>query len=294
MGARPRIAIPVFVLLGVACSTGSADQTVGPLALGMTDQTPAYYSDANLTMYEVQKPIALPVRAPTDAEQGALAATPNGTYYPNAPWLKVQDESVEVHYTLSNIDDTDHSVWLLIDPWNEFVRWNPGVTVVSDEQTTPNWGYDLYLTVPAKSRLEGTLTTDDMREIAIKLATVENFLASPAGQTPTSDAGMMDNSLSATGIADNIFIPQNRSNGDNDPLYTSRIPPVIAGLTGFDLGLRYMNSMDGGPVMGGANLAIEITITVQDLNGNRFVKADSTDPQLGPPPTTLSPPGARF
>ena len=33
---------------------------------------------------------------------------------------------------------------------------------------------------------------------------------------------------------------------------------------------------------------------VQDLNGNRFVPQDTTEPEMGMPSKTLSPPAARF
>jgi hypothetical protein len=150
------------------------------------------------------------------------------------------------------------------------------------------------------SRVDGTLTPDDMHEIAIKLASVENLLASPQAMAADADAGaggdgsaapddpnaasMASNAFDATGIANNIMNPQNRSNG-GDPNYTPWIPPVVAGLTGFDLGLRTYEA---------ANVAIEITIDVQDLNGNRFVPVDSTQAQIGVPPVTLSPAAARF
>jgi len=177
------------------------------------------------------------------------------------------------------------------------VRWNPGISIVSDEETVPNYGYDLPFLVPAMSRVDGTITSDDMHEIAIKLASVETLLASPQAMAAASDAGMGDdaaddpnatsmasNAFDATAIANNIMNPQNRSNG-GDPIYTPWIPPVIAGLTGFDLGLRTYEA---------ANVAIEITIDVQDVNGNRFVPANSTQAQIGEPPVTLSPSAARF
>ena len=195
-------------------------------------------------------------------------------------------------------------MWLLVDPWNEFVRWMPGVTVVSDEETQPNFGYDQEFVVPAMSRVSGTLTTDDMQEIAIKLASVENLLASSQVTTILNDAGnVVDggavDGYSPTEISNNIFNPQNRSNS-GDALFTPWIPGVVAGLTGFDLGLRVDGpedqgaSPDGGVPGAGVNVAVEITINVQDLNGNRFVPADSTQAQIGMPPTNLSPPGARF
>ena len=294
VGARPRF-LPfaiAAVLAAAACSQSSNNQTTAPVDLGMTSTMTAYYSDQQVTIYEAQVPVPLPVKAPTASDMSSLGPTPAGTPYPHAPYLNVNDESLEVHYTISNIDSADHVVWMLIDPWNEFVRWNPGVSVVSDEETVPNYGYDLPFLVPALSRVDGTLTPDDMHEIAIKLASVENLLASPQAMA-AADAGgdggvnassMMQNAFNATGIANNIMNPQNRSNG-GDPIYTPWIPPVVAGLTGFDLGVRTYEA---------ANVAIEITIDVQDLNGKRFVPADSTQAQIGMPPVSLSPAAARF
>jgi hypothetical protein len=297
VGARPRgAAVGVLALaLVAACSNGSANQTTPPVDLGMTSSLAPYYSDQQVTLYEVQMPVALPVRAPSAEELNALGPAPANTPYPHAPYLTAADESIEVHYTISNIDDQQHTVWLLIDPWNEFVRWNPGVQVVNDETTVPNYGYDLPFVVPGKSRKVGTITPDDIHEIAIKLASVENLIASPQAQQAMQamQSGMTSTgNLDVTAVANNIFNPLNRSNG-GDPLYVPWIPPVIAGVTGFDLGLRTTAQADDGSGGKAPNVAVEITIDIQDLNGNRFVEAGSKN-ILGPPPKTLSPPAARF
>ncbi len=295
-GWRPRIPdlAPLLALaLASACSNGSGDQVTRPVSVGMTSKVAPYYADGQITLYQVQAPVALPVRKPTDADRAALGAAPKGTPYPHAPFLTVQDESVEVHFVLSNVDTVTHNVWLLIDPWNEFVRWKPGVTVVSDEETIPNNGYDKEYVLGPMSRVEGTITSDDMQEIATKLAAVEKFLASPQGMPPAS-AMMADNSLDPTQVCNNIFDYQNRSNSTPPDLYyTPWIPPVVAGLTGFDLGIR-MESDEGDSGGGAGNVAVEITMDVQDLNGDRFVPQDTTDPEMGMPPKTLSPPSARF
>jgi len=271
------VAATSSTLLG-GCSNGSADQVTRPAAVGMTSQMAPFYTDGNLTLYEAQIPVPLPVRKPAGGE--GQGAPPAGTPYPHAPFLRVEDEAIEVHYTLSNVDDTSHDAWLLIDPWNEFVRWRPGVTVVNADQTIPNFGYDLGFVIPARSRIQGTLTVDDMHEMAIKLAAVEKWLASPQAQPGTQAAGI---AFDATSIANHIFDPQNRSSS-GDPLYTPWIPPVVAGITGFDLGVQTRTP---------ANIAVEITIEVQDLNGHRFVLQESGD-QLGLPADVLSPPSARF
>jgi hypothetical protein len=280
----------MFSLLGVAaaCSSNASDQVTQPLAVGMTNMTPAYYSDGNLTLYEVQIPVELPVRRPTPAERQALGGQPKGTTYPHTPFLLASDESVEVHYVLSNVDTAQHAVWLLVDPWNEFVRYRPGVTVVDEDTTVPNESFEPggpgFLMGP-KSRIEGTITSDDMQELAIRLAAAENFLLSPQTlAAEDADASGGDNSLDPTEIANHIFDQQNYST-TGDPLFAPYIPPIIAGITGFDLGLRTLEP---------ANVAVEITIDVQDLNGNRFVAQDTTAQLMGLPPATLAPPGARY
>jgi hypothetical protein len=294
-GWRPRITAFASLLtlgLAAACSNSGDDQVTKPVSVGMTSTIAPYYADGQITLYQAQTPVALPVRKPTSAD--ALGAAPKGTPYPHAPFLTAQDESVEVHYVLSNVDKVSHNVWLLIDPWNEFVRWKPGVTVVSDEETIPNNGYDKQFVLPAMSRVEGTITSDDIQEIATKLAAVETFLASPQGMPPPATAMATDNSLDPTQVCNNIFDYQNRSNSSPpDLFYTPWIPPVVAGLTGFDLGVRMeVDEDDSGG--GAGNVAVEITMDVQDLSGDRFVPQDTTEAEMGMPSTTLSPPAARF
>lgn len=268
-------------LVLVACASGSADQEVGPNSVGLTSTTAPYYDDGNLTLYEAQVPVPLPVRQPSSAEIKALGPAPAGTPYSRAPFLLASDESVEIQYVIANADSQAQTVWLLIDPWNEFVRYRPGVSVVNDDETVPNLGYDLGFYVPANSKVQGTITPDDVHEIAIKLASTQKVLASSIATS--ADAGA-DNSLSATELANHIFDAQNRSNS-GDPLYTPWIPPVIAGITGFDLGIRTSSP---------ANVAVQIVMDVQDLNGNRFVTEGSSTKQIGIPKTVLSPPSARF
>jgi len=303
-GARPprgwlAISVVAWAALGsaVACSNGSADQVDGPLDVGMNGTVQPSYSDGNITLYDVYTHVELPIRRPTQAEIQGLGAAPKGTPYPHAPYMLAGDESLEVHFVITNLESTAQSVWLLVDPWNEFVRWKPGVTVVSDEETDPNYGYDTEYLVPANSRVEGTLLTDDMQEIATKLASVENYLASSTAMQAEADAG--DNSLDPTEVCNNIFNPQNRSNS-GDLVYSPWIPPVIAGLTGFDIGLRVEDEADsdtgGGPDGGAApTLALEISVDIQDLSGgNRIVAEGSNTPLIGIPTTVLSPPAARF
>jgi hypothetical protein len=263
--------VPIAFLgtIVAACAQGNAN-TDPPVVLGLTATAPPYYSDDELTLYEAQKPVSLDIIKPTAAQEAALGKQ---APYPHAPYLLASDLNIEVHFTISNLDPDDHTVELLLDPWNEFVRWSPGVTIVDDDDTEPNFsGYDNYFVVPAMGRIEGDLSPDDMYNLAANLDTVENVLGNPPANL----------SVGLTQMCNYIFNIQHRSN-DGDPLATPYVPSVIAGLTGFDLGIRTPEP---------ANVAVEIVIDVTDLNGNRVNPPGGTAATLGRPGTVLAPPGA--
>jgi len=93
--------------------------------------------------------------------------------------------------------------------------------------------------------------------------------------------GMDDNANALMNHAMNL---QNRST-QPDPLLQKWIPTTgIPGLTGFDLGIRTTEP---------ANIAIEVTVDITDLNGNRVIaQGDTTNKPIGLPPNTLVPPKA--
>ena len=271
-GARPllRAALSALVFSGVgACANNDANQVTAPVVLGMTQDLAPAYDDGETQMYEVRIPVALPIRKPTDTD---LQGLPKADPYPRGPYLKESDLRLEVRYTLSNLDDQPHDVQLLLDPWNEFVRYKPGI-LVQEENTQPNYsGYMRQFRIDGKSRLTGSLTNDDMTELAVDLDTVENILKNP----PT------DPNANVSGIVNRVFNLQNRSN-DGDPIVTPFIPQVIAGLTGFDLGLRSFDK---------ETMAVEITIDITDLNGNRVIPQGQAGDKIGMPSKVITPPGA--
>src|SRR5438034_6368927 len=52
----------------LACANNDANQVMSPIVLGMTSTIAPFYSDGELTLYQVQTPVALPVRRATDDE----------------------------------------------------------------------------------------------------------------------------------------------------------------------------------------------------------------------------------
>jgi len=254
-----------------ACNNG-ADQVTAPIVLGMTSNVTPIYSSQQLTLYEVQVPVKLPVRKPTSQEEQAL----NGAEapYPHKPFLLSSDYSLEIRFTISNLDTERHAVYLLIDPWNEFVRYHPGVSAFGDEETLPNTsGYQNSFLIDGMSRVEGTITTDDTTALALGLATVMKIASLPVDPMAAYDT---------TTLMDNTFDLQNRPLA-NDPLIAPYIPSVIAGLTGFDLGLRTDTA---------ENVSVEIVVDITDLNGNHLIPQGQSGTTIGIPSKILSPAAA--
>jgi hypothetical protein len=282
-GMRPHV-LPLVSgmwLVAAMVSTGcSGDgQVTHPSVAALNDTMAPYYQAGETTYYEVQVPVTMPMRAPNASEQKQLGPAP--AYLASfgassAPWIKVDDVQTTVRFTLTNLDDAKHSFELLIDPWNPQVMYSPQIEIVSDEQTTPDFsGYDRFYVLDKKERLVGTIAPDDTRELAMDLATVMNI--------QFSDPGDPD----ANGLFNHTFNVQNRSNDPNDLLIAKYVPQPqdVPAMVGFTLGLRSLEQM---------NIAVEVTVDVQDIAGKRVMPSDGTqnaDNQPLPPPTaTLQPP----
>jgi hypothetical protein len=260
----------VSLVLVAGCADQKENQVLQPFVVGMTTNTAAFYSDGQVTLYQVQIPVPLPMRRPGDAEQKVQGPAPP---LPRMPFLKQEDVEITVRFTLANLDDESRTVELLVDPWNEFVRYKPMIQVVSDEETAPDFsGFDKYFVLGPKERFEGVITPDDTKELAVDLATAESLIKAP----PPNEADGVN------GLVNRAFNLQNRSSRF-DPLLTPTIDalPAVPGLVGFDLGLRTTAAM---------NVAVEVIIDVRDIQGDRVVPPGKTDKTFGTPGTTLSPP----
>jgi hypothetical protein len=247
-------------LLAVGCGSKAENKTYDPVALGMVSSDTPFYDDGDTQLFEVKRPVSLPIISPTDAQRASLM-NPLPPYE-RTPWVSKNDVKVQISWTVSNLDKDYHNVEILIDPWNEFARYVPAINV-GDEEVLPDLsGIDLLIRVDGLQRKSGTFTFDDMEELATDLATVENILAQ---NPPMMGPPMPGMGPSVNGMINHTFDIHNRS-GDPDPLIGGYIPSTIAGLVGFDLGLRGYNS---------ATLAIEIVVEMIDAAGNRVI-SDAT------------------
>jgi hypothetical protein len=245
----------------LGCSSKAEKQTYDPVPLGMVSTDAPFYDDGETTIYQVKRPVSLPIILPNDDEMkllGQVAVSP----WARTPWITKNDVKVQVTWTVSNLDKEGHNIELLLDPWTEFARYVPGVNV-GEEETIPDLsGIDLLTRIEGLQRKTGIFTFDDMDEAATDLATAQNILLNmppmPADATASGDYGG-----GANGMINHAFEIHNRSS-DNDKLIKYLIPPTVAGLVGFDIGLRAFDK---------ANVAIEIVVEIVDVPGNR-VNAD--------------------
>ena len=270
---RSLLAAVTLVALVSACGADDTE-VLNPVVLAMLDTTAPTYDDGEEQIFQVSREVRLPLRAPKEGEAPEGQQEP----YPRKPFQVATDTRITVRFTLSNLDDVPHNVELLVDPWNEFVRYSPGVTVVRDDEVLPNFsGIQRTFVLPPRARIEGILTPDDLVELATDLTVAMSLARRPPDAMGDFGGAVLFN---------RTFNIQNRSS-EPDIVLRDWMPgnkSTVAAIVGFDLGLRTAEK---------AKLAVEAVIDVEDVNGERVVRtgAEGDDAkELGRPGTVLSPP----
>jgi hypothetical protein len=256
------------------CGSANHQESLPSVQVGMTKAVKPIYDDGKMQIFEVKKGVAFPILAPTDQTRGELnkiAMQPYG----HRPWVTTDDIDVQVTWTISNLDDEEHVVELLLDPWNEFGRYYPGLQLTNpDEQKyMPNFsGIDKRYIVSGKSsgeasRAHGTYTYSDLKEVATDFATVMSLIEDP----PKVQGDPQNKEDPTVTYTNHAFHWQNRSY--NDLLVQQWVPATVAGLTGLDLGFRTSEPAD---------VAIEVAVEIVDKNGKRVRQEGDTSALLAP------------
>lgn len=267
------------------CGSESAHR-MDPVVVGLSDDIPAVYDDGELVIYEAKVPVPLPIIAPTEAQMTGLWESEALEPFERLPWVSAARVRVQVSYSLTNLDSQAHEVWLMIDPWNEFGRYEPAIVVADEEATRDFSGIDLLFRVPgtedqnlqgadSEGRIVGTFSFDDMHELATDLATVFQVLEDvEVGEDAEEDP--------RSTLVNHAFNPRNRSY--NSPLLANHLPEIVPGLVGFDVGIR-----SSAP----ANIALELLIELEDESGLRVpIKRGRYEP-MALPDTIVSSTGLR-
>jgi hypothetical protein len=268
--------------LALACGDGET-RRLQPVSVGLAETVPPVYDDGELTIYEAKTRLMLPIIAPSDAQLARLSQEPSDPFE-RQPWVTHDDIGVQVTWTLSNLDATDRSVWVMIDPYNEFGRYEPAIVVTDDEAVRDLSGIDMLFLLPgtrmpgteregaaaAEPRIVGTFSFDDMDELALDFATVFKIIEDAA---PTDEAE--DDPRST--LVNYAFNVRNRSY--NSPLIAGYRPAAVPGLVGFDFGVRTDEP---------ANVALEIVVEIRDRRGDRVAERGQTVRLIDPPEAVIS------
>jgi hypothetical protein len=271
------VIVAVCVTWLAACAD-SETRRLPPVSVALSQDSAAVYDDGELTIYEAKTSLMLPIIAPLDEQLDALRERPSDPF-DRQPWVTGDDIEVQVTWTLSNLDSAPHSVWVMLDPWNEFGRYTPAIVVSDDEAVRDLSGIDMLFLLPGvagdarvadDSRIVGTFTFDDMDELALDFATVFKILNDVV---PSEDTEEDPRST----LVNHAFNVRNRSY--NSPLLAPYRPAVVPGLVGFDFGVRSVEP---------ANVALEIAVEVRDRQGDRVAERGQAVRLLEPPEPVIS------
>ena len=261
--------------VGLSACTDDDTRRLDPVSVAMIGDASfaPVYSDDELTIYETKTSLMLPIVAPRPAQLERLGSDASDPFE-RLPWVGRDDVLVQVTWTLSNLDATSHNVWVMLDPWNEFGRYEPAVHIEDDTAVRDFSGIDMLFALPgldddAEPRIVGTFTFDDMDELAVDFATVFKILNDAA----PVDAEEEDPRATLINHAFNV-----RDRSHRSPLLAPYRPSVVPGLVGFDFGLRTSEP---------ANVALEIVVEMRD-EGDRVAKRGESVPLLEPPEAIIS------
>jgi hypothetical protein len=222
--------------------------------VAMTADTPAAIeSEEGGALFIVEQRADLPIIPPTNAELAdrmSGASAYRNLPFPRLPWVERGELEIQIDFTLSNLDDADRDIDVIVNGANEFDEYVPGVTIVEEDPIPLHSQWERRYTVKAKSRITDTVREEDLDEAAVDLATVVNG-------APNSDE---------------IVYFENKSTMDERSM--KYIPAVIPGLVAVRLGLRTNRA---------ANLILEASIRVRDV-GDKLADQDAPHMRIEPEP----------
>lgn len=243
-----RVLIPIVL---VACLHGCADERrfagdqIHQVAL--TSDTPAAVETEDGAIFIVETRVELPVRPPTDTILSDLRSAADGFEVPynRLPWVMRGDIEVEIDFTLANLDEEEREVAVIVNGFNEFHEYMPGVIVVDDEPTAEFSQWERLYQLERGQRITRTIREEELDEVAVDLATVVNGAENP------NNVVFFEN-MSATDERNREFIPD-----------------VVPALMGVRLGLRATEV---------ANVLLEATVRVRDVED--MLAADDEEPYV--------------
>ncbi len=238
----------------------------GLTAFAVTTDTPPFFEGEEASLYLVEARVELPITPPTNQDLERLRANVGDMAVPweRLPWVRRDDLAIEIDWALTNLTESGARVALVLNGFNEFHEYSPAF-VVDDDEVIPDFAqYERDMEIEPFETRTGTIRAEHLDEVAIDLSTVVNG-------APNSNQVVYFDSDSHT-----------------DPRVQPYIPPIIAGLTGFRLGIRATGLPDTECPDGGCGvLVLEASVRVKD-EGDRLASGDDEAWQL-PQPALFTP-----
>jgi len=232
---RASISILALCLFALTACQEVVEQpvTYGPLAFAMTaDTPPAIANEDGDGLYVVLFPVVLPLRAPTTEEMNDLMAAPAVSPFMSAIWLNNGDIGMTGDIVLTNLDDEEHVIKLVLEARTEFHQHVPNVALDDEGDVAADFSsYEQTIILPPGARLQRRITDEEFDEVALDFAAIINGAPN----------------------ANQVFYFLNQHM--RDPRNDQYIPPVVPGLVGFNVGIRSTS-----PV----NVAVELTMSLVD------------------------------
>lgn len=200
----------VAALAPLGCGTAPETRTWGPFVVAMTEATPAVLAGPEASLFQVRRPIAFPIKQRPEG----LQATPG---YRRPVWITPDQLRTQLSYVITNLEDRELQLELLVDGWNGGFYYSPQARVVDQDIEADRSCVQRLMIVPPKGRLEGRVSFDDFERMAIALA----------GMTNTQ--GRAPNPFHLLDPTTKLY---------ESPLSKPFIPSVIESILGFDLSLR--------------------------------------------------------
>ncbi len=125
--------------------------------------------DGEGALYIVEIRVELPVRQPPETtlrdlqESGTQIA---GLPFPRMPFVEREDLPVQVDFTLTNLDDADRQIAVIINGYNEFDEYVPGAQVVDDELVIDLSQWERIYDLKPRERITRTIREEEFDETA--------------------------------------------------------------------------------------------------------------------------------
>jgi hypothetical protein len=218
-------------------------------AFAMTaDAEPAFVNDDDDELFIVTRTFGFPISPPSELALGRLNSAPAELVapFPRAPWVTVDDVEYTLDFVVQNGSGDTVNVLVGLDGVNEFNVYTPG------PEDLHQW--ERRFAIPAGGRERFSVTTLEMREIAVDLATVVN------------------------GAPNSNLVVQFENQSGRDDRVEPYIPEALPGLVGVVASLT---------TSAAASVQLELSVRAED-HGGRIPSRGAARWQL-PAPTPFVP-----